>query len=101
MKTWFTLVAIMMTVAAADEVALPPDAPDALAALNASPRHGEWIDIERPGLKAPLRTWIVYPERGDKAPVVVLIHGIYGFRIGLAPQPILSRPRASSLSHRT
>ncbi len=78
MKTLFTLVAIMMTVTAADEIALPPDSPDALAALNASPRHGEWIDIEGLGLKAPLRTWIVYPERSDKAPVVVLIHGIYG-----------------------
>ena len=78
MKTLFTLVAIMMTVAAADEIALLPDSPDALAALNASPRHGEWIDIEGPGLKTPLRTWIVYPERSDKAPVVVLIHGIYG-----------------------
>ena len=76
MKTLFTLVAIMMTVAAADEIALLPDSPDALVALNASPRHGEWIDIEGPGLKAPLRTWIV--ERSDKAPVVVLIHGIYG-----------------------
>ncbi len=78
MKTMFTLVAMMMTVAAADEVALPPDAPDALAALNASPRHGEWIDIEGPALKASLRTWIVYPERSDKAPVIVVIHGIYG-----------------------
>ena len=65
-------------VAIADDVALPPDSPDALAALNASPRHGEWIDIDAPGLAAPIRTWIVYPERSDKAPVVVLIHGIYG-----------------------
>ena len=67
MKTLFILVAVMMTitVAAADEIALPPDAPDALAALNASPRHGTWIDIEGPGLKAPLRTWTVY--RGGAA----------------------------------
>jgi len=78
MKTLFTLVAVIMTVAAADEIALPPDSPGALAALDASPRHGEWVDIEGPGLKAPLRTWIVYPERSDKAPVVVVIHGIYG-----------------------
>ena len=81
MKTLFTLVALTMTTiggGAAEDVALLPDAPDALAALNASPRHGEWIDIEGPKLKAPLRTWIVYPERSDKAPVVVLIHGIYG-----------------------
>ena len=81
MKTLLTLVALTMTTisaGAAEDVALLPDAPDALAALNASPRHGEWIDIEGPNLKASLRTWIVYPERSDKAPVVVLIHGIYG-----------------------
>src|SRR5262249_12133829 len=27
---------------------------------------------------APLRTWIVYPERKDKAPVVIVIHEIFG-----------------------
>jgi carboxymethylenebutenolidase len=61
-----------------DEAMLPPDTADAPAALNGSPRHGEWIDVRGADREVPIRTWIVYPERSDKAPVVVLIHGIYG-----------------------
>lgn len=58
--------------APADEPAPPPSADQAKAALDASPRHGEWVDIKG------IRTWIVYPERKDKAPVVIIIHEIYG-----------------------
>ncbi|MGA7160760.1 MAG: dienelactone hydrolase family protein, partial [Bacteroidota bacterium] len=47
------------------------------AALDKSPRHGEWIDISYDG-KTPIRTWIVYPERKDKAPVILMIHEIFG-----------------------
>jgi carboxymethylenebutenolidase len=31
-----------------------------------------------PGSKTPLRTWVVYPERAEKAGVVLVIHEIYG-----------------------
>ncbi len=56
---------------------LPPDADGAKAALEKSPRHGEWADVKaRDG--AVLRTWVVYPERQDKAPVVIVIHEIFG-----------------------
>lgn len=55
----------------------PPDAAGAKAALERSPRHGEWVDVKTPE-GASLRTWIVYPERKDKAPVVIVIHEIYG-----------------------
>src|SRR5690349_6133709 len=34
---------------------LPPAEADAKARLNSSPRHGEFIDIEVPGSKTPLR----------------------------------------------
>lgn len=54
----------------------PPGEETAKAALDASPRHGELIDV--PYATTPLRTWIVYPERREKAPVVLLIHEIYG-----------------------
>ena len=27
---------------------------------------------------SPIRTWVVYPERKDKAPVVIVIHEIFG-----------------------
>ena len=57
---------------------LPPDANAAKATLDKSPRHGEWVDITVPGHKTPLKSYIVYPERKDKAPVVMVIHEIFG-----------------------
>ncbi|MDH3206278.1 MAG: dienelactone hydrolase family protein [Gemmatimonadota bacterium] len=56
----------------------PPAEEGALAALNASPRHGEWVDIPLPGSTTPVRTWAVYPERADDAPVVIVTMEIYG-----------------------
>jgi carboxymethylenebutenolidase len=56
---------------------LPPGADGARAALAASPRHGEWVDVKYGG-GAPIRTFVVYPERKDKAPVVIVIHEIFG-----------------------
>ncbi len=66
--------------AAAVPVVLPPGAANAMAALVDSPRHGEWIDIPAsPGDKADaIRAWVVYPERSDPAPVVIVIHEIMG-----------------------
>jgi carboxymethylenebutenolidase len=60
--------------------ALPPSGDDGLAAkaLAASPRHGEWADIAIPGSEVKLHTWVVYPERKDKAPIVIVIHEIFG-----------------------
>lgn len=49
----------------------------AKAALNKSPRHSEYVTIpEASGRK--LQAFVVYPEVKDKAPVVVLIHEIFG-----------------------
>lgn len=64
--------------AMAEEPGLPPDEAGALAALNSSPRHGEWVDVPLPGSDTPVRTWVVYPERDDDAPVVIVIMEIYG-----------------------
>ena len=58
--------------------AVPPDANAAPAVLKASPRHGEYVDIRVPGAKVPITTWVVYPERKDKAGVVIVIHEIFG-----------------------
>jgi len=55
---------------------LPPSEETAKERLNASPRHGEWITVDAGG--SPVRTWVVHPERRDKAPVVVVIHEIFG-----------------------
>jgi carboxymethylenebutenolidase len=57
--------------------ALPPGEAGAKAALEVSPRHGEYVDIPYAD-HAPLRTWVVYPERKDKAGVVLIVHEIFG-----------------------
>jgi carboxymethylenebutenolidase len=56
----------------------PADEAGAMAALNASPRHGEWVDVALPGSDTPVRTWVVYPERPDNAPVVIVTMEIFG-----------------------
>jgi carboxymethylenebutenolidase len=63
--------------AAAQTQGLPPDAAGAPSRLGSSPRHGEWITI-RTGDGDSLRTWIVYPQRSTKAPVVIVVHEVYG-----------------------
>ncbi len=44
--------------------------------LDDSPRHQEWVDLKK-GDRV-VKAFAVYPERKDKAPVVVLIHEIMG-----------------------
>lgn len=56
----------------------PPPEATAKAALDASSRHGEYVDVKNPSGGTPIRTWVVYPERRDKAGVVIVIHEIYG-----------------------
>ncbi|MFN8006638.1 MAG: dienelactone hydrolase family protein [Terriglobia bacterium] len=57
---------------------IPPSEDSAHAALEKSSRHGEYVDLKLPGEQHPLRAWVVYPERKDKAPVVIVIHEIFG-----------------------
>ncbi|MEP6767633.1 MAG: dienelactone hydrolase family protein [Acidobacteriota bacterium] len=64
--------------AAVRDLSLPPSEEQAKAVLEKSPRHGEYADVKLPGGGASIRTWIVYPERKDKAGVVLLIHEIFG-----------------------
>src|SRR5262249_25737318 len=56
---------------------LPAGEADAKAQLEKSPRHGELVDVKMAS-GAPVKTWIVYPERKDKAGVVIVIHEIFG-----------------------
>jgi carboxymethylenebutenolidase len=60
-----------------DNRGLPPDAGGALARLTSSPRHSEWAMI-RTGDGDSLRVWVVYPERSTTAPVVLVVHEIFG-----------------------
>jgi carboxymethylenebutenolidase len=64
-------------ISAADDRARPPDAAGALARLASSPRHAEWVVI-RTGDGDSVRAWVVYPERSSKAPVVLVVHEIFG-----------------------
>ena len=57
---------------------LPPSEGQAKAALEKSPRHGEYVDIKLPSGGTPIRAWVSYPERKDKAGVVIVIHEIFG-----------------------
>jgi len=58
--------------------ALPPSEGNAKAALEKSPRHGEYVDVKQPSGGVPIRTWISYPERKDKAGVVIVIQEVFG-----------------------
>lgn len=60
-----------------DDGGLPPDAAGASARLASSPRHSEWAMI-RTGDGDSLRLWVVYPQRSTKAPVVLVVHEIFG-----------------------
>jgi len=57
---------------------LPPSEATAKAALEQSPRHGEYVEITSPATGTPIRAWVSYPERKDKAGVVLVIHEIFG-----------------------
>lgn len=58
---------------------LPPSNNAAAARLAASPRHGEWVKIAwTAGSKDSIMAWVVYPKTNRKAPVVVVVHEIFG-----------------------
>ena len=57
---------------------LPPGQEGAAQRLETSPRHGEYVMVDVPGRDGPVNTFVVYPERSEDAPVVIVIHEIYG-----------------------
>ncbi len=61
----------------AAQAAIPPGAAEADARLAASPRHGEWAMVSADGADS-VRAWVVYPERSQRAPVVIVVHEIFG-----------------------
>ena len=48
----------------------------AKAKLAKSPRHGEWVSIKHGD--RTVQAFVVYPEVKEKAPVVIVIHEIFG-----------------------
>jgi carboxymethylenebutenolidase len=71
------ILGFLMVAAADSGASLPPGGDQAKATLESTPRHAEYVDVPYPGGPA-LRSFVVYPERKDKAPVVIVIHEIYG-----------------------
>ena len=72
------VIAALAPIVSAQEVAVAPGADAAEKTLADSPRHGEFVNIDLPGSDVKLRSWVVYPERDDDAPVVIVIHEIFG-----------------------
>jgi carboxymethylenebutenolidase len=48
----------------------------AKARLEKSSRHGEWVEFKSG--ERTIKAFVVYPERKEKAPVVIVIHEIFG-----------------------
>ncbi len=59
--------------AAVQSQAIPASSGTAAARIAASPRHAEWVAI-KVGATDSVMAWVVYPERKDKAAVVIAIH---------------------------
>jgi len=57
--------------------AIPAGATTVAERLAASPRHGEWAMVSA-GAGDSVRAWVVYPERRERAPVVLVVHEIFG-----------------------
>lgn len=78
-KFWILLALLNMTLVftLSAQVGLPPNETGALGQLNASPRHGEWVTVAAAN-GDKVKAWVVYPERQDPAPVVIVVHEIYG-----------------------
>ena len=52
---------------------IPASAATAPERIAKSPRHAEWVAIKTSATDSVM-AWVVYPERKDKAPVVIAIH---------------------------
>lgn len=65
------------TPVAQQNLAIPAGSNDVAARLAASPRHGEYQMIKT-GPNDSVLVWVVYPQRRDNAPVVIVIHEIFG-----------------------
>jgi carboxymethylenebutenolidase len=64
--------------ATAQDVALPPSDETAEQALAASPRHHEIVQLDVPSSGTKINAHLIFPERAERAPVVIVIHEIFG-----------------------
>ncbi len=69
-----TILAVALLLLGTSSVSLGQDW--ARANLEKSPRHREWVTVKHDGRS--VETFVVYPEVKTKAPVVLIIHEIFG-----------------------
>lgn len=68
-----------MSAEESQDASIAPGAEGAAGRLQASPRHAEWAMIPlATGSRDSIAAFVVYPERGQNAPVVVVVHEIFG-----------------------
>jgi carboxymethylenebutenolidase len=72
-NTFLTAIAALLLVSAAATATAQDWAKQALAK---SPRHQEWVQVKHGD--RTVQTFVVYPEVSKKAPVVIVIHEIFG-----------------------
>src|SRR5437588_12669116 len=67
---------VLLTLAVALSIATASAEDWAKARLEKSSRHGEWLEFKSG--ERTIKAFVVYPERKEKAPVVLVIHEIFG-----------------------
>ena len=67
-------------ISSAQGAAIPASGQTAQQRIAASPRHGEWVTI-KVGTSDSVKAWVVFPERSEKAPVVIAIHENTGLNV--------------------
>lgn len=72
-----TATASTTNVPSAQDMSLPASATTVASRLAKSTRHGEFIKYDA-GKGDSVNAYVVFPERSTKAPVVVVVHEIYG-----------------------
>lgn len=58
---------------------IPPGNEQAAAELKASKQKNEWVNIQYAGGPA-IKSWVAYPSKPEKAPVVIVIMEIFGLQ---------------------
>src|SRR5438270_10627107 len=67
---------VLLALALAFSIATASAQDWAKARLEKSSRHGEWVEFKSG--ERTVKAFVVYPERKEKAPVVLVIHEIFG-----------------------